>query len=276
MDRFRETLDGAPSVRAIEIKLSQGAKPGLGGVLPGSKVTPEIAAARGVEIGVTVRSPARHREFDDIAGLVDFVERIAAASGKPVGIKSAVGDMSFWSELAQHMAETGHGPDYITVDGGEGGTGAAPLVFSDHVALPIRQAFPRVQRTFAEQGLDEQVVFGAAGKLGLPPNAALALALGADMIGVAREAMLAVGCIQAQECHTGHCPTGVATQKKRLVRGLDPTDKSVRVASYVRALQHDLRALGHAMGHDHPSKITLDQLSISDGAGSMVPATERF
>lgn len=275
MDAMLTSMENTP-VRAIEIKLSQGAKPGLGGVLPGSKVTREIAATRGVEVGVTVHSPARHREFDDIAGLVDFVERIADASGKPVGIKSAVGDMSFWSELADHMADTGRGPDYVTVDGGEGGTGAAPLVFSDHVALPIRQAFPRVRRTFAERGLDEQVVFGASGKLGLPPNAALALALGADMIAVAREAMLAVGCIQAQECHTGHCPTGVATQKKRLVRGLDPTDKSVRVASYIRALQHDLRALGHAMGHDHPSKITLDQLSISDGAGSMVPATERF
>ena len=275
IDRMLESMDGAP-VKAIEIKLSQGAKPGLGGVLPGNKVTPEIAAARGVEIGVTVRSPARHRAFDDIAGLVEFIERIADASGKPVGIKSAVGDRAFWSELAEHMAATGRGPDAIMVDGGEGGTGAAPLVFSDHVALPVRQAFPLVHRTFAEHGLEDAVVFGAAGKLGLPPDAALALALGADMLGVAREAMLAIGCIQAQECHTGHCPTGVATQKPRLVRGLDPTDKSVRVASYIKALQHDLRSLGHAMGHDHPSKIRLDQISIGNGAGGTVPASEVF
>jgi glutamate synthase domain-containing protein 2 len=174
------------------------------------------------------------------------------------------------------MAATGRGPDAIMVDGGEGGTGAAPLVFSDHVALPVRQAFPLVHRTFAEHGLEDAVVFGAAGKLGLPPDAALALALGADMLGVAREAMLAIGCIQAQECHTGHCPTGVATQKPRLVRGLDPTDKSVRVASYIKALQHDLRSLGHAMGHDHPSKIRLDQISIGNGAGGTVPASEVF
>ena len=194
----------------------------------------------------------------------------------PVGIKSAVGDVTFFAELAAHMAETKRGPDYITIDGGEGGTGAAPLVFSDHVALPFRQAFPRVREAFAAQGLHDPLVFGGAGKLGFGPEAMLALAMGVDMIGVAREAMLAVGCIQAQECHTGHCPTGVATQKPRLVRGLDPDDKSVRVAGYVRALQHDLRALAHAMGHDHPSRVRLDQISITDGAGGLHPADELY
>ena len=275
IDELLTSMEDTP-VRAIELKLSQGAKPGLGGVLPGKKVTEEISAARGVPVGVTVRSPARHRAFEDIAGLVDFVERIADATGRPVGIKSAVGDQRFFAELAAHMADTGRGPDYVSVDGGEGGTGAAPLVFSDHVALPFRQAFPVVRHAFAEHGLDERVVFGGAGKLGFAPDAALALAMGVDLIGVAREAMLAVGCIQAQECHTGHCPTGVATQKPRLVRGLDPTDKSNRVAGYLRALQHDLRALGHAMGHDHPSRIRLDQISITDGAGGLVPAVDRF
>ena len=275
VDHLLASMEGAP-VRAIELKLSQGAKPGLGGVLPGSKVTGEISAARGVPVGVTVRSPARHRAFDDISGLVDFVERIADATGKPVGIKSAVGDASFFRELAEHMAETGRGPDYVTIDGGEGGTGAAPLVFSDHVALPFRQAFPLVREAFAAHGLHEPLVFGGAGKLGFAPDAALALAMGVDIVGVAREAMLAVGCIQAQECHTGHCPTGVATQKRWLVPGLDPDDKSVRVAGYIRALQHDLRALGHAMGHEHPSQIRLDQISITDGAGRLQPATEIY
>ena len=275
IDQLLESMDGAP-VRAIELKLSQGAKPGLGGVLPGGKVTKEISAARGVPVGVTVRSPARHRAFDDVAGLVDFVERIADATGKPVGIKSAVGGPDFFAELAAHMAETGRGPDYVAVDGGEGGTGAAPLVFSDHVALPFRQAFPVVRETFAAHGLHERLVFTGAGKLGFAPDAALALAMGVDLIGVAREAMLAVGCIQAQECHTGHCPTGVATQKAWLVRGLDPDDKSVRVAGYIRSLHHDLRALGHAMGHEHPSQIRLDQISITDGAGQLQPATEIY
>ncbi len=272
IDAMLASMQGA-QVRAIEIKLSQGAKPGLGGVLPGAKVTPEIAAARGVEIGVTVRSPARHRTFADVAGLVEFVESIAAASGVPVGIKSAVGGAAFWEELAEHMATTGRGPDYVAVDGGEGGTGAAPLVFSDHVALPFRQAFPVVRRAFDAHGLGDRIIFGGAGKLGFAPDATLAMAMGVDMIGVAREAMLAVGCIQAQECHSGHCPTGVATQSKWLVRGLDPTDKAARVDGYIRSLRSDLLSLAHAMGHEHPGDIRLDQITITDGAGGFLPAS---
>lgn len=263
-------------VRAIEIKLSQGAKPGLGGVLPAAKVTREIAAARGVPVAITVHSPARHREFGDIAGMVDFIERIADATGLPVGIKSAIGGSDFWTELADEMASTGRGPDFITVDGGEGGTGAAPLVFADHVALPFRQAFPVVRSAFDRHNLTERLTFIGSGKLGFAPDAALALAMGADLINVAREAMLAIGCIQAQECHTGHCPTGVATQNRRLVRGLDPASKSVRVAGYIGALQHDLRALAQAMGHDHPSQIRLDQITITDGIGTFTPASQLF
>ena len=170
IDKMLESMADTP-VRAIEIKLSQGAKPGLGGVLPGEKVTDEIADARGVPVGVTVRSPNSHREFDTVAGLVDFVETIAGASGVPVGIKSAVGETRFWGELAEEMARTRRGPDYIAVDGGEGGTGAAPLVFSDHVALPFRDAFPAVRRAFTDQGIDEQVVFVGSGKLGFVPEA---------------------------------------------------------------------------------------------------------
>ncbi len=275
LDTMLASIEGLP-VRAIEIKLSQGAKPGLGGVLPGGKVTPEIAATRGVAVGVTVRSPARHRTFADVAGLVDFVESIASASGLPVGIKSAVGGAAFWDELAEHMAATGRGPDYVAVDGGEGGTGAAPLVFSDHVALPFRQAFPVVRRAFVAHALGDRIVFGGAGKLGFAPEAALAMAMGVDMIGVAREAMLAVGCIQAQKCHTGHCPTGVATQRNWLVRGLDPTDKAARVDGYIRSLRNDLLSLSHAMGHEHPSDIGLDQIMITDGAGGLIPASTLF
>lgn len=261
IDAMLASMEDTPT-RAIELKLSQGAKPGLGGLLPGSKVTAEIAGARGVPVGITVRSPARHREFDDIAGLIDFVERIADASGVPVGIKSAVGDPHFWTELAQQMKQRGLGPDFITIDGGEGGTGAAPLLFADHVALPFRDAFGVAHQAFDDADLTEQVTFIGSGKLGFPAPAALALAAGADMINVGREAMLAVGCIQAQKCHTGHCPTGVATQNARLVRGLDPTDKSVRAAGYLDALRHDLRALAHAMGYDHPAKITPDQITL--------------
>ena len=142
------------------------------------------------------------------------------------------------------------------------------------MALPFRRAFPTVHHIFASYGLAEQVVFGGAGKLGFAPDAALALAMGVDLIGVAREAMLAIGCIQAQECHTGHCPTGVATQKKRLIRGLDPTDKAARLDGYVRSLRHELRTLAHAMGHAHPSEIRLDEITLADGAGGWISADE--
>ncbi len=243
-------------VRAIEIKLSQGAKPGLGGVLPASKVTPEIAAARGVPVGVTVASPSSHREFTTVDQMIDFVERVAGATGLPVGIKSAVGDQVFWAELADAMAATGRGPDFISIDGGEGGTGAAPLVFSDHVSLPFRTGFAEVYRTFADRGMHDKIVWVGAGKLGFPGEALVAMTLGADMISVAREAMLAVGCIQAQECHSGHCPTGVATHSKWLTRGLDPTDKSARAANYVMSLRQELIKLAHACGQPHPGFVS--------------------
>ncbi len=242
-------------VRAIEIKLSQGAKPGLGGVLPAAKVTAEIAEARGVPVGVTVASPAHHVEFSTVVELIDFVERVADASGVPVGIKSAVGQQAFWVELAEEMRDRGRGPDFITIDGGEGGTGAAPLVFSDHVALPFRQGFAEVYRAFAIRGMHDRVTWVGAGRLGFPGEALVALALGVDLITVGREAMLAVGCIQAQKCHDGHCPTGVATHKPWLVRGLDPTDKSARLANYVIGLRHELLQLAHACGVSHPALI---------------------
>ncbi|MEM9616239.1 MAG: FMN-binding glutamate synthase family protein [Actinomycetota bacterium] len=254
LDRLVEQVATSP-VRAIEIKLSQGAKPGLGGVLPAAKVTAEIAAARGVPQGVTVASPARHAEFDSMEAMLAFIERVADATGVPVGIKSAVGQRRFWSELADAMAETGTGPDFIAIDGGEGGTGAAPLVFADNVALPFRLAFAEVYRTFAERHMHEKVVWAGAGKLGFPGEALLAMSLGVDMIYVGREAMLAVGCIQAQKCHTGHCPTGVATQQKWFVRGLDPTDKSLRTANYLIGVRHGLLQLANACGHAHPAQV---------------------
>jgi glutamate synthase domain-containing protein 2 len=275
VDALLTSMADAP-VKAIEVKLSQGAKPGLGGVLPGEKVTGEIAEARGVPVGVTVHSPSRHVEFDDVRGLIAFVERIAGATGVPVGIKSAVGDPRFWDELAAEMAATGAGPDFVTVDGGEGGTGAAPLVFSDHVALPFRDGFPVVFDAFARHGLHHDTAFVGSGKLGFVPDAAIAMAMGVDLIGVGREAMLAVGCIQAQKCHTGYCPTGVATQRPRLTRGLDPTDKSVRAAGYLRSFRQDLRSLCHAMGVEHPSLIRLDQIAIRSTDNHLIDAAAAF
>ncbi len=261
IDRLRERISEGP-VRALEIKLSQGAKPGLGGMLPAAKVTEEIARIRGVRPGVDCISPPRHSAFSDVDGLIEFVEHLAAETGLPVGVKAAVGAERFWDELPARMAATGAGPDFVTVDGGEGGTGAAPLAFSDHVALPFRVGFSRVYARFAEAGLHEDIVFVGAGRLGFPDSALFAFALGCDMVNVGREAMLAVGCIQAQTCHTGRCPTGVATQSRWLMRGLDPGLKSARTANYVRALRGELFALGRALGVPHPALVQPDQIEI--------------
>jgi glutamate synthase domain-containing protein 2 len=273
--RLRDLAASHP-VRALEIKISQGAKPGLGGVLPGAKVTQEIADIRGVSRGVDCISPTRHAAFADTDGLLDFVELLAAETGLPVGIKSAVGDTGFWQELAELMATTGRGVDFINVDGGEGGTGAAPLAFTDHVALPFKIGFSRVYAAFAERGLTDDVVFSGAGKLGFPDAALFAFALGCDLVNVGREAMLAVGCIQAQRCHTGRCPTGVATQSRWLTRGLDPTLKSVRFADYVATLRHELLQLSLACGVEHPSLVGPDRIEILDGRFASSTVTELF
>ena len=250
------------AVRAIEIKLSQGAKPGRGGILPASKITAEIARIRGVPMGQDCVSPSAHVEFSNADELLDFVERLAELSGLPVGIKSAIGEMDFWRDLVQLMQSGTRGVDYVAVDGGEGGTGAAPLAFSDHVSLPFKIGFARVFREFAECGLHEKVVFIGSGKLGFPQESLLAMGMGCDMINVGREAMLSIGCIQAQICHTGRCPTGVATQNKWLMRGLDPTDKSARFANYITALRKEILQLCHCCGVVHPAMIEPDNFEI--------------
>ncbi|MFI7007613.1 FMN-binding glutamate synthase family protein [Streptomyces sp. NPDC050145] len=264
LDKLKEVVAGAP-VKAIEIKLSQGAKPGLGGMLPGAKVTPEIAAIRGIPAGKDCASPSRHTAFHDVDSMLDFVERIADATGLPVGIKSAVGEMDFWQELATLMSSGDRGVDFVTIDGGEGGTGAAPLIFTDSVSLPFRMGFSRVYSTFAERGLTDSVTFIGSGKLGLPENAAVAFALGVDMINVGREAMLSIGCIQAQKCHTDKCPTGIATQDPWLVRGVDPASKSTRAAVYLRTLRKELLKVSGAVGVAHPSLITANDIEIMNG-----------
>ncbi len=261
LERLLETAASAP-VRAIEIKLSQGAKPGLGGVLPAAKITPEIARIRQIPLGQDCISPSSHTAFHDVDSLLDFIERLADETGLPVGIKSAVGETGFWHELARRIDETGRAPDFITIDGGEGGTGAAPLSFSDNVSLPFKLGFSQVYRAFAERDVHQKVVFIGSGKLGFPQESLLALALGCDMINVGREAMLAIGCIQAQECHTGFCPTGVATQNAWLMKGLDPTLKSARLANYLVTLRKELLALARACGEPHPALVPLDRLDI--------------
>ncbi|MEW1929755.1 FMN-binding glutamate synthase family protein [Streptomyces sp. NPDC088360] len=264
LDKLKSVVASGP-VKAIEIKLSQGAKPGLGGMLPGAKVTDEIAGIRDIPAGKDCASPSRHTAFHDVDSMLDFVELLATETGLPVGIKSAIGEMGFWEELATLMERGDRGVDFVTVDGGEGGTGAAPLIFADSVSLPFRMGFSRFYSVFAERGLTDDITFIGSGKLGLPENAVVAFALGVDMVNVGREAMLSIGCIQAQKCHTDACPTGIATQNPWLTRGIDAPSKAIRAAGYLRTLRRELLRVSGAVGVAHPSLITPTDIDILNG-----------
>jgi len=208
--------------------------------------------------------------------LLDFVEMLAGETGLPVGIKSAVGEEAFWVDLASRMASGDRGVDFITIDGGEGGTGAAPLVFTDHVALPFKMGFARVYSAFAREGIADRVTFIGSGKLGFPEAALFAFALGCDMVNVGREAMMAIGCVQAQICHTGGCPVGVATQSKWLTRAVVPDEKSERLANYIIALRAELQSLSRACGVAHPALVTADHLEVIDAHFNGTDVRELF
>ncbi|MBO6517111.1 MAG: FMN-binding glutamate synthase family protein [Bacteroidia bacterium] len=268
LDKLEKLVESHSFVRAIEIKLSQGAKPGKGGVLPAAKITREISKIRGVEMGKDVISPAFHTAFDDIDGLLDFIEKVADRTGLPVGIKSAVGRIEQWEYLADQMVKRGKGPDFIAIDGGEGGTGAAPPSFADHVSLPIFYGFSAVYEVFQKRNIANRVVWSAAGRLGFPSEAAKAFAMGADLIYVAREAMLSIGCIQAQVCHTNRCPAGVATQSKWLQNGIDVPLKSDRFYNYAKTFRKELLELAMASGHEHPSQFEMSDIELSMGDGN--------
>jgi glutamate synthase domain-containing protein 2 len=243
-------------VRMIEVKLSQGAKPGHGGVLPGAKVTPEIADARHVSVGVDCVSPARHSAFSTPIGLLEFVERLRRLSGgKPTGFKLAIGHPWEWFGIVKAMVETGITPDFVVVDGGEGGTGAAPLEFTDHVGAPLREALMVVHNTLVGVNLREKVRIGASGKIVTAFDIARTMAIGADWCNSARGFMFALGCLQAQTCHTGHCPTGVTTQDPRRMRALVVPDKAERVAKFHQNTLKALKELLGAAGLSHPSEL---------------------
>jgi glutamate synthase domain-containing protein 2 len=268
-DKLDELVKSKPFVRAIEIKLSQGAKPGKGGVLPAAKITQEIADIRHIPLGKDVLSPPRHSAFSNIPEMLEFIEKVADKSGLPVGIKSAVGKLGMWEELANLMVATGKGPDFITIDGGEGGTGAAPPAFADHVSLPFVYAFSSIYKLFQSKGLTDRVVFIASGKLGFPGKSMMALAMGADIINVAREAMMSIGCIQAQVCHTNRCPAGIATSNKWLQGGVDPALKSERFYNYVKNLRKEILEITHACGYEHPSQLTMKDVDVSMGDNNL-------
>ena len=246
-----------PQVKLIELKLSQGAKPGHGGVLPGPKVSAEIAAARGVPVGVDCVSPAAHSAFSTPVALLQFVDRLRTLSGgKPVGFKLCIGHPWEWLAIAKAMQLTGLLPDFIVVDGAEGGTGAAPLEFTDHVGAPLQEGLRLVHNTLLGLNLRGQIKLGCAGKIVSAFDIARAIAVGADWCNSARGFMFALGCIQAQHCHTGACPTGVATQDPLRQQALVVPDKTERVFRFHQNTLEALRELVQAAGLDHPGQIS--------------------
>ena len=269
-------LEFQENVVAIEIKLAQGAKPGLGGTLPKEKLTPEIATIRGVPLGQDCHSPNCWSEFRTAAELIDFVEYIAELAGKPVGIKVVPGDLEEIEELAALMAKTGKGPDYIVVDGGEGGTGAAPVTFADHVGLPISKSLPAVDNILRQYGIRERVVLTASGKLASAADIFIAFALGATTVNLGRGYLFSIGCIQARKCHTNECPTGICTQDKRLRKGLNPAKKSIRMYNFGAELNRELVMLMRAVGARNTWELHRGMVSMVVAPGILKPLSQMF
>ena len=255
-DKFQANATD-PQVKLIELKLSQGAKPGHGGVLPGPKVTPEIAAARGVPVGQDCVSPAAHSAFTTPTEMMHFIDRLRTLSGgKPTGFKLCIGHPWEWFAMVKAMVATGITPDFIVVDGAEGGTGAAPMEFTDHVGSPVQEGLLLVHNTLRGVGLRDRIKIGCAGKVVSAFDMARLMALGADWCNSARGFMFALGCLQAQTCHTGHCPTGVTTQDPLRQQSLVVPDKAQRVYNFHQQTLHALQEMLQAAGLKHPSDIT--------------------
>jgi len=241
----------------FEIKLSQGAKPGKGGILPGIKVTREIAAIRCIPVGQDSISPNRHPDINSVADLLDMIDRIRNVTGKPVGFKAVIGAYGWLDDLFSEINRRGEqsAPDFITIDSADGGTGAAPMSLMDYMGLPIRESLPLVADKMQEYGLKARVRLIASGKLITPAEVAWALCVGADFITSARGFMFSLGCIQALHCNRNTCPTGITTHNRRLQKGLDPTLKSERVANYVRNMVYEVGVIAHSCGVREPREL---------------------
>ncbi len=251
-------------VKAFEIKLSQGAKPGKGGVLPGKKVTPEIARIRGIPEGRDSISPNRHRDISNMNELLDKVAYIRDITGRPVGVKTAVGGWVFLNDLADAVHRRGleFAPDFIVVDGGEGGSGAAPQALADHMSLSIEEALPRVVDSLIESGLRQRIRVVASGKLVTSARAAWALCVGADFINTARGFMFSLGCIQALRCQTNTCPTGITTHSHRLQRALVVEEKYLRVANYANNMNREIDMIAHSCGVRHSRELRREHVRL--------------
>ena len=262
----------ASHVKAFEIKLSQGAKPGKGGVLPGGKVTEEISKIRGIPAGKDSISPNRHYDIANMDQLLDKVAYVRDLTGRPVGVKTAIGGWEFINDLCDAVLRRGreYAPDFLAIDGGEGGSGAAPQTLMDHMALPIAEALPRVVDSLLQADLKRRIRVVAAGKLVTSARAAWALCVGADFINSARGFMFALGCIQALRCHTNTCPTGVTTHNKRLQRGLVVEEKYLRVANYARNMNREIDMIAHSCGCRHGRELKREHVRIVQTANQSI------
>ncbi len=271
-DKLREVGE-IEQVKMIELKLSQGAKPGKGGILPAEKVTAEIAAIRGIPEGEASISPNRHPEIESASDLLDTINRMRDVSGLPVGFKAVIGAYGWLDELFEEIHERGieSAPDFITVDSGDGGTGAAPMSLIDSVGLPIKESLPLVVDMLNRAGLRERIKVIASGKLINPTGVALALSMGADFVNSARGFMFALGCIQALQCNKNTCPTGVTTHNRRLQRGLVPEDKAERVARYSRTMRKEVGIIAHSCGVHEPRRLKRFHCRIVQSNGRSIP-----
>src|SRR5574341_699386 len=257
-------IELSSQVKAFEIKLSQGAKPGKGGVLPGRKVTPEIAQIRGIPEGRDSISPNRHRDIANMSELLDRIVWIRSLTGRPVGVKTALGGWRFMNEMTELVHKRGleSAPDFLVIDGGEGGSGAAPQALADHMGLSIEEALPRVVDALIETGLKNRIRILASGKIVTSARAAWALCVGADFVNTARGFMFALGCIQALRCHTNTCPTGVTTHNKRFQRALVVEEKYLRVANYAMNMNREIDMIAHSCGVRHARELRREHVRI--------------
>ena len=262
-DKLR-AVAGHEQVRMFEIKLSQGAKPGKGGILPGVKVTEIIASTRGIPVGQDSLSPNRHRDIACVDDLLDMIHRVRDITGKPVGIKAVIGLAGWLDQLCERINERGlqYAPDFFTVDSGDGGTGAAPQSLIDNMGLPVQRSLPLVVGKLIEHGLRERVRVICSGKMINPAAVAAALCLGADCVNSARGFMFALGCVQSLQCNKNTCPTGIATHDKDLQQGLNPVDKADRVANYAANLMHEVEVIAHSCGVAEPRLLRREHLQI--------------
>ena len=277
-DERLEALAADSRVRMFEIKLSQGAKPGKGGILPGLKVTDEIAAIRGIPAGRDSISPNRHPDIGSVADLLDRIAHIRKVTGKPVGFKCVIGAFGWLDGLFEEVKRRGaaSAPDFMTIDSGDGGTGAAPMPLMDNVGLPIRESLPLVDNIRKRHGMGERVRLIASGKFVTPSAVAAGLCSGADFIVSARGFMFALGCIQAMRCNKNTCPTGITTHNPRLQRGLHPEDKAVRVANYCMNMRKEIEVIAHACGVPEPRRLRRFHARIVQDGGNSVPFNELF